>query len=588
MATVALINRAGRIVDVPEDVAPSLIKAGGHTPLHGTLAPQYEGVPFRSSVYLARDGGLGDVLCLLPAAKLIKYKNPECKVFINTAKQYTGLFAPGEYTDGADSKPHPDAFVFDNEWGMTVEKNAHTQGRTAPYRARAWANRLGLFGASYAPKLHHSNKEIEWAEEAWGDLHPRIAMFASASNPVKQIPARQALALRATLRGVGNLMVLDETTKGKKPYSLRQLSALIKTCDVFVGPDSGPIHMAVGHQSRIVMLPCNTDPNSILQETNRRLVATPNCDKWPCWWDTSCMTPLSPPYSGNDRPFPCVTEWSSADVLPLVNMHLTKAKKICIVMLTWNQVHLTRDAVESLRTFHDVDFLIVDNGSTDSTVAWANYEGHPIVVRPGLGVAEACNVGLEHLLRNTDAEYFFLVNSDVVLCPGYIDLLVLRMESTPWAGLMVGTHVTEERWRYDVGNLLRPFAQEEFWDLVPGDYSATLIRRKAIEEVGFFDPTFKPRYIEDNDYTTRLRLAGWGCCRTSDPFWHLLGAVEKGFNEANRPVEERQFWWDNKKYYELKWGSDCHDFPQRDPVFKQAFNGKRDDPGFVAMRKALK
>lgn len=585
---VYLYNLLGRLVCVPPDQAPDLIREG-FSPVSDRAAPAYSDLAnTKGGVAMIRPGGLGDALCLLPAAKFLKWENPKCRVGVITSGDFARLFLNEPYVDevfvdGDTPRGYGRILDFDNTWGVEQEIAAQKRGEVPPYRGRMWANHLGLYGAFYGGKLHPTSKEIEQAEFLWGPARPRIAFFQASSNIIKRPARRKMDTLKKVLRGLGNVKALDEADEaGRYPWTLRQISAFIKTSDVVVGLDSGPIHMAVGYDKRIIMLPCNTDPRSILQPSARGLAITPRCGDWPCWWGTSCMGNDRPPYPKANGPFPCAEDWTPENVHQKVFYQLKEPEDVFAVALTWDNIRLTRDAIESLRSFHETDLLVVDNGSTDGTHEWLGQEEVGYVVEPGLGVAEAINVGLRYFLDNSSAEYFFLFNNDVVLGKGYLEDMVRHLRIHPDCGLVVGTNVTEEEWRFSIDNFRGEITFHEMIDLIPGDFSATLIRRSAIEQVGFFDPTFKPRYIEDNDYVLRLRLGGWECHRTTHPFWHLLGATEKA--KGNSEVAHADYWWRNKAYYKEKWGSDPHDVSQFEPVYKRPFNGKKEDPGIIAMQ----
>jgi len=102
---------------------------------------------------------------------------------------------------------------------------------------------------------------------------------------------------------------------------------------------------------------------------------------------------------------------------------------------------------------------------------------------------------------------------------------------------------------------------EDIVDIPHSAYSCTLLRRSVVEQVGFFDPLFTPRYIEDNDYTLRLRLAGWHFGKLSGAlYYHMLGGVVRTIEAEGQ--SKGHHWDKNIAYYQEKWGIHPHS-PQR-------------------------
>lgn len=591
MSTI-LTNPLGRVVEVRDEEVPNLVKMGFViTPKQ--LSSVIDGY---DSVSMVRRGGLGDVLCTLPAARLIKRRHPGIKVELRTSSTYLDLFKGEPYLDsvvamGDKSRMNGNSLSieFDNSWGVNNERGASMKNERPKYRAQMWANHLGMYGNSYAPTLHPFKEEIDWAiSKPWDNTkRKRIVLVRNTSNKHKTPPVIKMDALAKSLAKFGRVVEVDaKKESGDWPWSLRQVSAIIKTSDIVVCPDTGLTHMAVGHGVPIVMLPCNTDPMSILQESSVRGTIEGECPNWPCWWNETCILGR-----GEGTRYECAGNWDVGKVTEvarsILSLRQDRLPRVLAVMLTWNNVGMTMDAIDSLRLSHceslSMDLMVVDNGSTDGTHEALRAEGIYFENHPGLGVAEAANVGFARAI-NMGYDYVLLLNNDVSLPRLYVSRLMSSMKSL--TGVVVGRAVEDLRWRYCINDYVPPGdGEESFYDLLPGDYSATLISRATLSTVGFFDPTFKPRYIEDNDFTTRVRLAGRKCVRVPVPFWHYLGATIKGVGEGD--ASRKPYWAANKKYYKEKWGSDCHDRSQMVPVFAEAFNGERPDPGVEAMKEAM-
>ncbi len=97
--------------------------------------------------------------------------------------------------------------------------------------------------------------------------------------------------------------------------------------------------------------------------------------------------------------------------------------KIAVVILNWNGAKLFNKFLPSvLRNSNadNIEIYIADNGSTDDsvTVIKSNY---PTVKIIDLGKNYGFAEGYNRALREVDADYFVLLNSDVEVTPGWIE-----------------------------------------------------------------------------------------------------------------------------------------------------------------------
>lgn len=186
---------------------------------------------------------------------------------------------------------------------------------------------------------------------------------------------------------------------------------------------------------------------------------------------------------------------------------------------------------ESLRSIYDLDYpnvdvLVVDNGSSDSTQAGVRKKfPNAEVLRSdvNLGVAGGFNLGLRRVLSGA-WKYALLMHNDVEPEPSMLRELVEKAESTPaaaaigpkmhlfWdrerllsAGGVLHLGVIPVKWRgYDAIDKGQ-FDQDREVDCVSS--SAMLIRVEAVRKIGLFDPQL--RFFEDADWCLRAGEAGY-------------------------------------------------------------------------------
>jgi GT2 family glycosyltransferase len=193
--------------------------------------------------------------------------------------------------------------------------------------------------------------------------------------------------------------------------------------------------------------------------------------------------------------------------------------------------------------------VVIDNASMDGTVA-AVHERFPWVHLmendQNLGFATACNQGI----RQSQGRYILLLNSDVVLGPSDLNLLLRFADEHPKAGIVGGKLVNRDgtfqasfndfpTWW---GLLLEPWGLQklmpfgEYYPSYPPERSVEattsdwvggacmLARAAAIAQVGVLDERFF-MYAEDIDWCHRMWQSGWEVWYTPEvAVVHLGGA----------------------------------------------------------------
>ena len=106
-------------------------------------------------------------------------------------------------------------------------------------------------------------------------------------------------------------------------------------------------------------------------------------------------------------------------------------KKIAVVILNWNGVDLFDKFLPSVlhnSKNKNVEIYVADNGSTDHSVQYLseNYtDVRRIELKENLGFAE----GYNQALKQVEADYYVLLNSDVEVTPNWIEKCIQLFES---------------------------------------------------------------------------------------------------------------------------------------------------------------
>lgn len=202
-----------------------------------------------------------------------------------------------------------------------------------------------------------------------------------------------------------------------------------------------------------------------------------------------------------------------------------------IVLITWNSARYLPRCFEGIarQTFRDRELIVIDNASSDGSVALArrNESARVLVNETNAGFAAAANQGI----REAKGEFVLLLNPDVSLQPDYLERLVGAVVDRVGAatGKLLrgvgdsiepttvidskGIRMTRGGRHFDIDNGLEDRDGEETVREVFGvSGAAALYSRRFLDDVAVrgevFDETFFA-YREDADLAWRGRLFGW-------------------------------------------------------------------------------
>ena len=233
---------------------------------------------------------------------------------------------------------------------------------------------------------------------------------------------------------------------------------------------------------------------------------------------------------------------------------------ISIIIPTFNQLPFTRLCLQFVKKYtkEPYELIVVDNGSTDGTVAFLQkYPGIKLITFPdNRGFATACNAGL----KVSRGRYIVLLNNDVLVTPFWLTNLIRVLDSRPDVGMSLPvTNLTygPQCIQVSYSNLeaMVHFARNYNrsnpgrWMEVPRlpNY-CLIIRREMTNKIGLLDEQFSPGYFEDDDYSYRARQAGYRLIFTEDTFVHHFSGTTTSTVNKNSNMGEI-----NRKRFYKKW-----------------------------------
>lgn len=514
--------------------------------------------------------GRGDILMASVLAKALKYRyGDDVECWFALKGSYAPILENNPYIDRVFSsydmmmKALPDININVDDLEFKIErKDFERDGKITRNRASIYLEQLGLHLENKTPVYVVTKQERAWARRRLRELgykktKPVIGIQLYGSNPSRTYPFMDKVIEQLEAEG-NQIILLDDKVNGKYEYSLREVGALIDSVDVTVTPNSYLYHLAGALKARAVAIFGYTDGDIWTEDYEKVTPVEIPCPekKSKCWWQVECNPGKTLGEKERAVP-PCLRQITPAKICEAVSKHLTHKRKILVVVLTYNFVNMSVQMVDSIKSFHDYDVVVIDNESTDDTKQWAKEEGIEFISKKQ-SVAAAWNQGLK-LAYERGYDHCLLCNNDVILSPTYIDTVVECLERR---NSYAATGNVIDRAAVKVPALSR-FSEMIKKVEVPimgqkaGDYSALLVSRQGIEKVGKFNEAFGPRYQADEDHLLRTRLAGSEVTRTyATTFLHLLGQVIKKVPEAR--ATHLSDWERNTKLFKKMWNVDLY------------------------------
>lgn len=203
-------------------------------------------------------------------------------------------------------------------------------------------------------------------------------------------------------------------------------------------------------------------------------------------------------------------------------------KRVAVIVLNWNRPDTTIACLDSIHSTDGeaIDIVVVDNGSTDDSLARIGWAHPEVIVLPldrNDGFARGVNHGLRWILTQKRHEVIVFLNNDAKISGKVLLQAADLLLSAPQVGLLTGKILASNGKIWYGGGSLRHltgsaviFGQQEpdrgqcdvARDVTFATLAFSLVRRSIVEEVGLLAEEYFFGQ-EEWDYSVRVRRAGF-------------------------------------------------------------------------------
>jgi GT2 family glycosyltransferase len=267
-----------------------------------------------------------------------------------------------------------------------------------------------------------------------------------------------------------------------------------------------------------------------------------------------------------------------SDVLP----------RVSVVIVTLDGLVFTRLCLESLLTVPTsiaFEAIVVDNGSTDGTVAYlGELAARDARVRVmcnsrNKGFAAATNQGA----ASARGAIVVLLNNDTIVTEGWLERIVDHLADARIGLLGAVTNRAGNEAEIDTAyrtyGELRDFARVrmevyagERFDIRTVTMFCAAMRRDVFQVIGPLDERFEIGLFEDDDYSMRARQAGYRVVCAEDVFVHHFGQASIG--RLGPTGQYGALFHANRARWEEKWGVAWQPYERREKPAYQDLVGR--------------
>ena len=226
-----------------------------------------------------------------------------------------------------------------------------------------------------------------------------------------------------------------------------------------------------------------------------------------------------------------------------------------LIIPVLNRLETLKLMYDSIESEHEINTLLIDNGSEQETVNYlnkisGNRNTYITLDSFNKGASYARNAGLSFAFNEMKSTGAFFIDSDIVLGKNCLDYLIETNEKENKA-IVFSNSQNREGFSY------REFLEEGFKPKINSTVFTTTeccyITKEVYQKVGNFDDMYYPCYCEDMDYFYRAKLKGYKLINDPKAYHYHFGDQNPSKDPEFETYKAMRFAV-VQDYYTHKWG----------------------------------
>lgn len=207
-----------------------------------------------------------------------------------------------------------------------------------------------------------------------------------------------------------------------------------------------------------------------------------------------------------------------------------KQPLVSVITVVYNGERYVEESIQSVlsQTYDNIEYIIIDGGSSDSTVEIIKKYEHVIdywVSERDSGIYNAMNKGL----RLATGDYIAILNADDYYNRDAVKLSIeaiqINQADYSYANVrFVGSN--------SLSRPIYPLQKDYIYQEMPYPHVSAFIKANIYKAVGFFDESFK--IAADHDMALRIHLVGYKACYVDYEVARLEAGGVSSSSESNR------------------------------------------------------
>lgn len=181
--------------------------------------------------------------------------------------------------------------------------------------------------------------------------------------------------------------------------------------------------------------------------------------------------------------------------------------KVSIITISYNAAHGIRNTIESVlqQTYHNIEYIIIDGGSTDGTVEIIREYDSKItkwISEPDRGISDAFNKGINF----AGGEFIQFINAGDILAPDKIEKSVKLITAHPDCGFVFGDLYLSTQRGTEIVRGNEQYSRTLSYVMDGINHPTVLVRKSLFDRYGLFDVRWK--IAMDYDWHLRIHKLG--------------------------------------------------------------------------------